>query len=163
MPYLEFDPVAYTEEFVLTRDCSRAFLFELLLLDHLPSQPLRIARRRIHLRRALIARQPVDAGRLAPVFLGGIFVGLLHGAVMHWMRAATRASPYKGLFYLAMMTGIVMWGFNWDPITLNRALVRSVLAAVLLWHIVVRPLLGRTAMTKAIRWRQTYPLMAHRA
>ena len=62
-----------------------------------------------------------------------------------------------------MITGIVMWGFNWDPITLDRALVRSVLAAVLLWHIVVRPLLGPSAMTKRIRWRQAYSLMAHRA
>jgi hypothetical protein len=86
-------------------------------------------------------------GGWIPLAMGGVFLGLMHSGVVHWIRSATRKSPYQGLFYLAMIAGIVLWGFNLDLISHTRSLVRGIVAAILLWYLVIRPLLGSSAYT----------------
>ena len=49
-------------------------------------------------------------GGWLPTFFGAIITALLHLAVMYWLRAANRKSVYKGLFYLGMMAGVIVWG-----------------------------------------------------
>ena len=90
VPYLEFDPVAYTAEFVLSAIAPARFYSDYFYSTtyHLNRYGLRVG-----ISTSVELSLPGSLwmlGGWAPVFLGGIGIGLLHGALMHWMRAATR-------------------------------------------------------------------------
>ena len=89
-------------------------------------------------------------GGIIPVFFGGIATGLLHTGVMKWIMSATRKSPYQGLFYLAIIAGTILFGFNLDFISHARAVVRGMLLATILWYCVVTWILGRSAQSASI-------------
>ncbi len=163
--YLDFDPVRYVTELVVSTVVPGR-----IYADYYYSTTYHLNRYGLRVGTTTSVELSLPGslwmlGGWAPVLIGGVGIGLLHTIMMHWLRSATRKSTYQGLFYLAMTLGTVVWGFNWDPITFTRGIVRGMLAASLLWHIIVRPVLGRTAMTGArmVSWRRPGVLMAPRA
>jgi hypothetical protein len=84
-------------------------------------------------------------GGWIPVLLGSIWIGLLHAAVMCWIRAATRKSPYQGLFYLTLLMTALIGGFTTELMAMTTTIFRRALAAIVLWHLLIRPILGRYA------------------
>ena len=73
-------------------------------------------------------------GGWVPVMVGGIWFGLMHSGLMHWLRSATRKSSYQGLFYFTVVLGLLIGGFNQELMIHTLAIVRGVLAAALMWH-----------------------------
>ncbi len=163
--YLEFQPVKYVTELVVS-----TLVPGRLYSDYYYSTTYHLNRYGLRVGTTTSVELSLPGslwmlGGWLPVFVGGLYIGMLHLFVMNWLRAATRKSAYQGLFYLSVILGTVAWGFNWDPITLTRGLLRVMLAAVILWHFLVRPLLGNSAMTGArtMTWRRPGVLIAPRA
>lgn len=162
VPYLEFDPVRYFGEMAIS-----AVVPGRIWADYFYSTTYHLNGYGLRVTTSTSVELSLPGslwmlGGWIPIFLGGIWVGLLDGCLMHWLRSATRKSSYQGLFYLAMIIGTVLWSFNWDPITLTRGLLRNAFFAWLLWNLVVRPYLGPQAMTRVARQPQSYPLMPER-
>ena len=149
VPYLDFNPMQYGAEMALAVFVPGKFYSDYYYSTtyHLNNYGLRVIIGGTSVELSLPGSLWMLGGWL-PVFFGAIVTAMLHLLVMYWLRAATRKSVYKGLFYLAMVTGVIIWGFNLDLIYHARSVVRGMLAAIMLWHLVVRPLLGSSAMTR---------------
>jgi hypothetical protein len=84
-------------------------------------------------------------GGWLPVLLGGVWIGVLQVIVMRWISAATAKSPYQGLFYLTFIMAAFMNGITTELMWITTVIFRRALAAIVLWHLFARPILGRYA------------------
>lgn len=81
-------------------------------------------------------------GGWLPLIVGTALVAVMHALMMRWIHSATLASPYQGLFYVAMTAYPIFWGYNLDPISHTRGVVLGCIAAMLVWYIVIMPFVG---------------------
>jgi hypothetical protein len=145
VPYLEFDAARFAGEFFTVVFVPNRFYYDPFYSTtfHLNDYDHRVTEKTSE--ELTLPGSLWMLGGLIPVILGAIAAGLLHSGVMVWIKRAARKSPYQGLFYLAMIAGPIMFGFNLDIISHTRALVRGIAIAIVVWYCLVKWVLGRSA------------------
>src|SRR5205085_2573517 len=72
------------------------------------------------------------------VAAGGAVIALVHGWIARFLRRASQGSPHKGLFYLSMLAFTIVFWPNLDFITNFRSIVWHMVAAMVVYHLVIR-------------------------
>jgi hypothetical protein len=163
MEYLEFDAPRYITEFL-----TRLFVPGRIYADHYYSSTTQLRRYKFLITEATSVELSFLGslwliGGVPPVVVGTALVALLHLLAGWWLRAAARASPYQGAFFLAMISYHTLWGHNLDLISHSRSLIWQMVFATLVWYLFVRPLLQPFSarprwMTRLVAGRPAGPL-----
>ena len=82
-------------------------------------------------------------GGWLPFVIGALAVGLAHGLLARWIDRAAAISPSRGLFYLAMMSSALVFQEGLTVIEVFRTLFTHAVAAVILYHLAIRPFVER--------------------
>lgn len=81
-------------------------------------------------------------GGYFPVLIGGVIVGLFHTGLGYLLRGAMRKSALRGIFFLAGITYHLIWAQNLNFILHAKNLLWSFVIYALLYHIVLKLLVG---------------------
>lgn len=141
MEYLEFQAPRYITELL-----TRLFVPGRIYADHYYSSTKQLRRYKFMITEATSVELSFLGsmwliGGVLPVVVGTALVALLHLLAGWWVRAAARASPYQGAFFLAVISYAMLWGHNLDLISHARNLIWLMVFATLVWNLFIRPIL----------------------
>ncbi len=97
-------------------------------------------------------------GGILPVAAGGVAFGVFHSLLARLIGAASRRTPYLGLFILSMIASTLIWSQNVDLITNVRVTAWRVLTAFILYLVILRPLVKRSKARRLERRRHRIPV-----